>query len=64
VRGVSTHQGVLGQTFPDFAGVSILTDKFLDLENVLIPMGGVPNGLLIGIGSLSVSTQVWNLNVP
>lgn len=64
VTGVSTAFGDMGFTFPNPFGLNAFTDKFIDLENVLIPNGGVPTGAFMGIGSLFVSTQTWSFNVP
>lgn len=60
VNGVSTHGA--GIAFP--FNVTIPTDKFIDLQNMMIPNGSAPHGVMIGIGSVFASTQHWSLNVP
>lgn len=60
VSGVSTHGAGIGFPFAN----PFPTDKFIDLENMQIPTPGAPAGITMGIGSLFVSTSVWNLNMP
>jgi hypothetical protein len=65
VYGVSTQGGNFGQLFPDPSGVTVTTNHFLDLANMNVVNTTVaPNGLVLGIGALFVSTQVWSLNTP
>lgn len=65
VTGVSTHGGTNpGIGFPQWSGVGISTDKWIDLQNMLIPNSSAPMGLMLGIGSVFAGSQMWNINVP
>jgi hypothetical protein len=61
VHGVATYGDTPGTTFPNSNGTSATTDRFLDLENMLIPNSSAPGGAQMGIGSLFISSQVWGV---